>query len=228
MFEELQAKQPGQSLINLLLYELCSRSVHACTSAFYHTRAVNVERVPATGPLLIAANHQSYLDPPMIGSFILQRHLNFMARSSLFRSGPFAALIASLGAIPLRDDVGDAGAIREAIARLNEGRAMLIFPEGSRCEDGEIHEFKRGVSLLVKKAKCPVVPAAIEGAWHAWPIGQPIPKLIGQRVLVNYGHPIPHDELFQDGSDAAMARIKREVTALRDELRDLLVIERRA
>ena len=184
----------------------------------FRYRAFHASRVPTTGPLLIVANHQSMLDPPMIGAGIPGRHLDYVARVGLFKSRLFAWLIRTLNAVPLRQDEADTGAIKTTLKKLKSGCAVLVFPEGARTTDGNVHEFKRGAALLVKKANCPVLPVAIAGAYHAWPRSRKRPLIIGQRISVAYGNPIPPDELMKDGPDAALERLRKEVEALYSEL----------
>ncbi len=209
-----RAINPGASLARILFYECVRRGLVLFFRVVYRAEVVGHEKVPASGPLLIAANHQSFLDPPAIGCFVRTRHLNFVARGGLFGFAPFAWLISLLNALPIRGDGSDASAIKETLRRLAQGRAILIFPEGSRTPDGKMHDFKRGVALLVKKARCPVVPAAIEGAYEAWPISRGVPRLMGQRIRVVYGDPIAYDDLMKDGADAALDRIRAAVLAL--------------
>lgn len=219
MFDGYRAKQPGASLGQMLFFDFGRITCRLVLSLFFGLRTRHQERVPARGPLLIAANHESYLDPPAIGCAITQRHMTFVARAGLFKFKPFAWLITNVNSVPLRENEGDAAAIREIIRRLEMGRAVMIFPEGGRTPDGELHEFKRGVAVLVKRAKCPVVPAAICGAYEAWPRHRPWPLPFVRPVRVIYGQPIPYDELMKDGPDAALERIRAEVARLRTELR---------
>lgn len=189
-------------------------------TVFYRMRRFGFSQVPARGPALLVANHQSHLDPPLIASAIMGRQLHFIARLGLFSSPAFAALIRGLNSIPVREDgEADTGAIREALARLEQGELLLIFPEGSRSPDGAVHEFLRGAALLVKRAKCPVIPVAIEGAFDAWPRTRGLPHLWGKRVALSMGRPIGHDELLALGSDAAMTRLRDEIEQLRQGLR---------
>ncbi|MBS0188773.1 MAG: 1-acyl-sn-glycerol-3-phosphate acyltransferase [Planctomycetes bacterium] len=213
------SRRPGGTLGKMLLYEFLSGLCACIFILFYRARVNGSKNVPATGPVLIAANHQSFLDPPLIGSFIRHRHLSFVARVGLFQFGPFAWLISALNSVPINDEAGDAGAIREILKRLGEGHAVLIFPEGSRTTDGGQKSFKRGVALLMKRAKCPVVPAAVEGCFDTWGPGTTWPNVLGCRVAVRYGKPIPYDELVREGAQGALDRIAREVNALRLQLR---------
>ncbi len=220
MFERLRRKHPGSSVGKILAWRFAQAACAVVLRLLYRLEVRNAGVVPAEGPALIAANHQSFLDPPAIGCRVSQRQLDFVARGGLFENRHFGWLIAFLNSIPVSEEGPDAAAIREILRRLGMGRCVMIFPEGSRTDDGEMHEFKRGVSLLVKRAKCPVVPAAIEGAFEVWPRTRKRPKLLGApRVRVLYGEPIAYDELMAEGADAALARIEREVRALHERLR---------
>lgn len=215
----LESRRPGGTLGKVLLYEFFSGLCALIFILVYRVRVRGAKNVPATGPLLIAANHQSFLDPPLLGSFVRNRHLSFVARIGLFHFKPFAWFISALNSVPINDEAGDAGAIREILKRLSAGHAVLIFPEGSRTTDGGQQAFKRGVALLMKRAKCPVLPAAVEGCYDAWGPGSKLPALFGRRVAVTYGKPIPYAELEKDGAQAALDRIAREVNALRLQTR---------
>lgn len=182
-------------------------------------RGVDVKNVPATGPLLLVANHQSYLDPPFIGCLIRARNLDYIARVGLF-VGPLGWLITALSSIPIRGSGADKGTIKEVVARLKLGRATLIFPEGSRTADGKMEPFQAGAALLARMADCPVVPVAITGAYKAWPRTRKLPLPWSARVIVKYGRPIAAKELLKDGSDAAMARLRGEIEKMLGEIGD--------
>lgn len=214
-------RHPGSSFGHLLTYETCRQLCYWFMRTTMRLEALHAERVPLDGSLLVVANHQSFLDPPAIGGPIWERHFEFLARASLWSFGPFGKLIASLNSIPIGEG-GDAAAMKEALKRLHAGRAVVLFPEGSRTFDGQTQPFKRGAAVLVKRAKCPVLPAAIEGAYDAWPRTRKGPKVFGPPIAVAYGHPIPHEELLADGPDAALERLSREVEVLRGELHEHL------
>lgn len=184
----------------------------------YRLRIEGEELVPRSGPVLFVSNHQSFLDPVLNGMPIVDRQLRAIARESLFRFKPLAWLMHSYGAIPIKDDSGDVGAMKAALAELAAGRTVLVYPEGSRSRDGRMGEFKRGVALLLKRAGATVVPMAVEGATDVWPPSRKWPALRG-RLAVKVGEPIPHAELMADGPDAALARLRREVERLRQDLR---------
>ncbi|MFN0134450.1 MAG: lysophospholipid acyltransferase family protein [Phycisphaerales bacterium] len=205
-----------------------ARRVHAAlraTASFvfrhaYKADASGAENVPATGPVLLVANHQSYLDPPLIGAMVPQRQLDYLARLGLFTNPLMRPFIPIANCIPIREQGGDATAIREVLRRLDAGRAVLIFPEGTRTPDGAMRPFKRGVAVLVKRARCPVVPIALEGCFDCWPRDREMPRIGGaRRVAVRYAPAIPHDELMRDGADAGLARLARIVDGMRLDLR---------
>lgn len=199
-------------------------------TAFYRLRRHHLERLPRTGPLLLAANHQSHFDPPAIGMCNPGRATHFLAREGLFTNRFFGWLITALNSVPVSEDKKDMRAIlrsmRAILGRLEQGVPVLVFPEGSRTPDGEIHDFERGIALLLERAKCPVVPIAIEGAYGAFPRGRGFPRLFGQRIEIMVGRPIAHGELLEDGADAGLARLRGEIETMRAELRRR--IQRRA
>lgn len=206
-----------------IVYWFCWFAAYFFGVVFYRLRRFGAERLPPRGPVLIVANHQSHLDPPLLGSSSSVRQWNFIARIGLFRHRGFGWLITALNSIPVKDDgEADLAAMREALARLARGEVVMIFAEGTRSPDGALHEFLRGVTVLVKRAKCPVMPAAIEGAFDAWPRGRAFPRLWGRRVAIAYGEPIPHEELLRDGPEEALRRLAREVETLRLGLRSKL------
>lgn len=186
---------------------------------FFRYRRHGAHHIPATGAVLLVANHQSYLDPPLVGTLCMHRAVHFVARLGLFGNKFFSWLITSYNSIPIRENTGDIAAMKEAIRRLEMGAAVLIFPEGSRTEDGSMTEFKRGVSILLKRASCPVVPIAVEGAFEAWPRSRRWPRVLVTRVASKAAPPIPHDELLKDGTDAALRRLEGIIDAMRLELR---------
>lgn len=222
MLTRFRELRPGTPLQGLVMYTI-ARSISAmlCTVLYRH-RAYGARRVPAQGAVLLVANHQSYLDPPVIGVGVGHRHLDFVARLGLFGGRVLAWLLKQFNSLPIREHGGDTGAIKEILRRLDDGRAVLIFPEGTRTFDGAMTEFKRGIAVVVKRSGCPVVPIAVEGCFDAWPRQRNWPSLFGKRVAVAFGQPIPHEELMRDGADAALLRLAAETQRLRIRLRRLM------
>jgi 1-acyl-sn-glycerol-3-phosphate acyltransferase len=213
VFGRLRQKHLGSSLRAILFYE----GIRSCVTLFISVtlgfRRRGSNHLPMEGAVLVVANHQSYLDPPLIGCAIPQRQFDFLARAGLFDIKWLKPLITALHAVPIKENGSDPASIKEILRRLEAGRVVLVFPEGSRTTDGEIGEFKRGVALLLKRAQCPVLPVGIAGAYDAWPRGKK-PRFFGKRVVIEVGTPISHDELMAEGPDGALQRLRDEVTLL--------------
>lgn len=222
MFASFRSKRPGTPLSSMLSYEFARLIVVALLTVLYRFRCYHSRRLPISGAVLLIANHQSYLDPPAIGAGVNHRHLDYIARLGLFEGRVLPWLLRQFNSLPIREQGGDTGAIKEILRRLSEGRAVLIFPEGTRTEDGAMTEFKRGIAVLVKRSMCPVIPVAVEGCFDAWPRHRSWPRLWGKRIAVSFGSPIDHDELMKDGADAALRRLEAETQHLRMGLRRLL------
>lgn len=209
-------------LRNTLYYRFFRRVAWLVNFILFRGRWFHVDRIPRTGPLLIVANHVSFIDPPLIGCAIDKREMAYLARSGLFKFKPLGLLLRSFNCVPVAEAGGDVAAMRTVISLIHAGNAVLIFPEGSRSPDGELHEFKRGVALILRKAPCPVMPVAVEGPFRAWPRHRKFPILFKHRVAAIYGQPISHDELMASGPDAALERLQSEVARLRAELQTLM------
>lgn len=139
--------------------------------------------MPDSGPVLVCANHQSFLDPVLIGA-TLDRRLNYLARESLFRFAPFRWLIQFLDAIPIdRDGMGIAG-LKESLRRIRRGEMVLIFPEGTRTETGDVGPLEPGFCVLARRCRAALVPVGIDGAFEAWPRNASRPKLSRIHVCV--------------------------------------------
>lgn len=167
---------------------------------------------PARGGVLLISNHQSMLDPVILGVAV-PRPLSYMAKSDLFKNPLFAKLIRSLGAFPVRQSGSAAGAIKETIERLQQGRALNIYPEGTRTPDGKVTPFQNGVALVIRKAKVPVVPAAISGSFESFPAGSPYPWL--NRIRVMFGKPILFDHA---AAGQIVSTLESEVRRMFDQL----------
>ncbi len=164
----------------------------------WRVRAIGVERVPLHGPLIIAANHISYLDPPALGIY-LPRMLHYMAKRELFSVPILGAAIAAVGAYPVDRGGNPMSAIRRSVEVLREGKALAIFPEGTRNLTGEA-PVQSGVSMLASLGRAPVVPACIVGTDRARSFA---------RVTVVYGEPI------RDACENGLARSEIEPFAQR-------------
>jgi 1-acyl-sn-glycerol-3-phosphate acyltransferase len=150
----------------------------------HRMRVEGREHLPATGGVLVVANHQSFLDIPILAA-VIGRHVCFVARSSLAASPLLAFIMRQCGAVLIDRGGGDRGAMREIGAHLTAGDLVVIYPEGTRTEDGSVGEFKGGVLSIARRAGVPMVPTAIEGSHSIWPRGRrwPGPGRIGVQLL---------------------------------------------
>ncbi len=185
----------------------------------YRVECVDIHHMPRTGGVILASNHQSFFDPPLLGSLIKWRQFSFMAHQYLFKVPLFGTCIRALNAVPVSGGGSDLSTIKALIVKLKEGRPVVVFPEGARTIDGSMQPFKRGVLLLMKRAKCPVVPAAIEGGFEAWPRHKKLPRFFGVRAVVVYGEPIAPEDLRDE---QALLRLAQQIDELRLRARAIL------
>lgn len=164
---------------------------------FWSFRTAGSRHVPATGPVLILANHGSYIDPVLIG-LAVRRRTWFMARKTLFRPAFFAWYLRSMNTLPVDQEGVAKEGLRLSVDLLQANQSLLIFPEGERTGTGEMIPFKPGIALILRKAPVPVVPLGIAGAFDAYPRGQLLPRLsplfwppTGAAIAVSMGEPIP-------------------------------------
>jgi len=213
----LRARQPGATLRHIAWWYVAQTFSFVWMAGLYHHRAWGVNNLPRTGPLLLLSNHQSYLDPMIVGTGTYYRQFYAMARSTLFKNRIFGWMIGSINAIPIELGQSDISAMRQAIKVLKSKNALLIFPEGTRTPDGTTKAFASGTMLLIKRARPVVVPVAIEGAYAAWPKGRAAPKLTG-RVGVEFGKPITAEELLAMGNEAGLEHVRQRIETMRLEI----------
>jgi 1-acyl-sn-glycerol-3-phosphate acyltransferase len=197
-----------RSLFQRVLYRTLQRVLQLLGILFYRVRYSGQHNIPATGSVLVVSNHQSHLDPLLIGVGS-RRMMSFVARITLFRFAPFAWLIRNLGAFPIdRDGVGMAG-IKESMKRLKAGELVVIFPEGTRTQDGAIGDFRPGFTALAVRTKATILPVAIEGAFAAWPKSQKYPGL--GRIRVHFGRPLTATDFAGMDDRELVAEVERRV-----------------
>lgn len=175
------------------------------------------ENYPLTGPVLLVTNHQSFLDPWLVG-IACPRQVHYMARDSLFKGGFFSWVMECVNAYPVRRGTADLQAIRHTVDRLKSGYVVNIFPEGTRCQDGTIGPIAAGVAIILARAKMPIpiVPVLIEGAFEAWPRNQKIPGM--GKVVVTAGKQILPEELANLSSEELAVRIRRALVDLQKQI----------
>jgi 1-acyl-sn-glycerol-3-phosphate acyltransferase len=170
-----------QQMAARCFYNVMRGPCYALAALFFGFRAFGREHVPPTGPVLVVANHQSNLDPPLVG-LALSRQLKYLARHGLF-FWPLSWLIRALGAVPLDKKAGGLNGMRTTLNLLKNDEAVLVFPEGSRTHDGKLGPLLPGFCVLARRSGATVVPVAIEGAYDALPRGSTLPRP-GQITIV--------------------------------------------
>jgi 1-acyl-sn-glycerol-3-phosphate acyltransferase len=178
----------------MVLYWLAWVTVRLLATVLCRLRVSGAPHIPKTGGVLIAANHASYLDIPILGCGMFRRAW-FMGRIDLF-SGPAAWLMRHMGWIPIRRERVDRTAFEEAIRRVKAGQAVVIYPEGGRSEDGRLQPGKPGVGIIVAATDCPVVPAYLGGTYDVLPPGAKWIRLRPIRVI--FGAPIDFSALLKE------------------------------
>jgi 1-acyl-sn-glycerol-3-phosphate acyltransferase len=198
------------------IYGVCHYFIRVAFDVFFRGEVAGTENLPRNGAFLIAANHASHLDPPLIGCHV-PRQMCFFARKTLWKPGLAAWWLDAVGTIPVDRDGGqDVGALKRVLRALSEGKVMILFPEGTRSPDGQLQSPKPGVGFIVCKTQVPVVPARIFGSFEAFGKGMKTPR--PQPTTVVFGKPIPpsgYDDpsagklRYQVASERIMAEIAK-------------------
>jgi 1-acyl-sn-glycerol-3-phosphate acyltransferase len=189
------------------IYWLGWMTFGAAFRSLFGMRVVGAENLITEGPVLVAANHQSFLDPPLIGN-LYKDEMVYLARKSLF-TGITRWLYGQWNAIPVDQDRPDMASLKTIIRRLKEGRRVLIFPEGSRTLDGSLGEAAPGIGLIAVKSGAPIQPVRISGARDALPRGSA--RIRFARITVSVG-PVIH---LSPGELAAKSKDDYDRTAKR-------------
>lgn len=199
------------------LYGVCHYALRLGYDMLFRGEVRGVEHLPKSGPFLIAGNHASHLDPPMIGVHVT-RQMSFFARKTLWNGKVASWWLDGVGTIPVDRDGGqDVGALKRVLRALADGKVMILFPEGTRSPDGKLQTAKPGVGFIVCKTQVPVVPARIFGSFEAFGKGMRVPKF-GTPLDVAFGpaiSPVVYDdpkagkERYQIASQRIMAEIAK-------------------
>ncbi len=200
-----------------MLYRAVKPVARALLRLLFRLEVVHPERVPGAGPLLLVANHSSFLDPPLVGS-TCPRRLAFLAKAELFRIPLFGRLLHALGARPIRREGADPAALRTALRVLEAEGALLIFPEGTRGDEGALRPAKAGAGMLAVMSGASVVPVYVSGSGRAWPRGRRLPR--PAKVRVTFGEPLrfaaPRGADRKHTYETASRQMMAAIASLRD------------
>jgi 1-acyl-sn-glycerol-3-phosphate acyltransferase len=180
----------------------CFRTIYA---TYFRWRVFNPERVPLSGPVILAANHASFIDPPLVGCG-LRREINYLARESLFRFPGIGALLRSWNGVPVDRDGAGARGLKAILDRLRAGGAIILFPEGTRTTDGKLQPARSGIGLTVIKSEAPVIPVRVFGTFEAFNRTMKFPR--PRRIAVKYGQPLDFSVERAEAKTCAKERLK--------------------
>src|SRR5215469_6436734 len=184
-------------------------------ATYFRWRVYGAENVPTTGALILASNHASFLDPPLVGSG-LKRDINYLARESLFRFPGIGALLRSWNSVPVDRDGGGAKGLKMILDRLLAGGGIILFPEGTRTKDGKLQPARSGIGLTVIKSTAPVVPVRVFGTYDAYGRHLKFPR--PHRVMVKYGRPMNFEKLREEAKACDKPRLKEIYQQVADEI----------
>ena len=187
-------------------YKLGWLAFRAYFAVYHRWRVFNADQVPAAGPVIFASNHASFLDPPLVGVAV-SRHISFLARDSLFRVPVLGAILRSWRVVPVDRDGGSGRGLKAILQRLEQGGAIILFPEGTRTPDGQLQPARSGIGLAAIKSAAPVVPVRVFGTYEA--MGRHLRWPRPRRVAVKFGPPLDLASWRAEALSASPPRIKQ-------------------
>lgn len=187
-----------ETMADMRVYQFSTYLFRVFLKGWNRMRICGVENIPNQGGVLLASNHASFLDPPAVGGSYRGRPIHFMARNTLWNSKFGTWWMTKVGCIPVSRGTGDIKALKLTIKALKEGKAVSMFPEGTRTEDGELQSARGGIGFIIEKSGCVVVPAYIDGTYIAHPKGSDLIK--PSKVSITYGPPITQADFQALGS----------------------------
>src|SRR5262245_2785270 len=198
-----------------LIYRIPWSLLHVIFGVYFRWRVYNPERVPSSGPLILASNHASFLDPPLVGTAV-DREINYLARESLFRFPLIGWLLREWNSVPVDREGGGAKGLKRILERLLAGGAIILFPEGTRTPDGRLQPARSGIGLTVIKSTAPVVPVRVFGTHEAYGRDVQFPRPC--KVAVKYGKPIDFSTLRSEAEHCSRERLKQIYQEVADQI----------
>jgi len=198
-----------------LFYDAATITMKVLLVALTRWRVEGKENVPRTGPLVIVANHHNLIDPPLLGASV-PRRISFMAKEELFRSRKVRAIMQGYGAFPVRRGQLDRVALRRALAALQNGEVLGMFPEGQRSPNAQLQSPQPGASLLAARSGVPLLPVAISGSEQVKGLGFILHR---PRITVTIGRPF---RLPSAGDKLTRSRLAQHSNSIMEHIAELL------
>ena len=184
-------------------------------ATYFRWSVYHSEHVPLKGPVILASNHASFLDPPLVGSG-LRRQINYLARASLFRYPGVGWLLRNWNSVPVERDGGGAAGLKAILDRLLAGGAIILFPEGTRTKDGKLQPARSGIGLTVIKSDAVVIPVRTFGTFECY--NRKIKFHLPKQLAVKYGEPMRFEKLRAEAKDCSKPRLKEIYQEVADEI----------
>jgi 1-acyl-sn-glycerol-3-phosphate acyltransferase len=182
---------------------------------YFRWHVYNAERVPLRGPVILASNHASYIDPFLIGAGV-RRAINYLAREDLFEFPVAGWILRHWQAVPVDRDGGGATGLRAILERLLQNGGIVLFPEGTRTRTGKLQPARSGIGLTVIKSEAPVVPVRVFGTYLAYGRHLRLPR--PRPIAVKYGSPLFFQELRAEAKSCSKPRLKEIYQQVANEI----------
>ena len=183
----------------MFVYYISKYCLSIVFAVYFRLSRKGTENIPTSGAFLLASNHSSHLDPPIL-AVACNRHLYFLARSTLFKVPLLSLYLKSIGVISIKREGIDRKAFQKCIQTLQGGSSVVVFPEGTRTTDGGLQQAKPGLGMIIKSVPdCPVLPVYIDGTYSSFPKGAIFPK--PTKVTVYFGKPFTIDKYDTNGKN---------------------------
>lgn len=198
-------------MIKQFFYIIVRWGLNIIFLGMYRLHIEGREHIPSEGAVIIAPNHKSYFDPPLVGVAIKKRVVHYMAKEELFRNPLFGWILRQFGTFPVKRGSVDRAAVRQAVKELKNGNALGIFPEGTRIKRSGLGRFHSGMASLALMTGTPVIPVAIVGSADMPYKKGPLAVLIGMPIQVK------KQKAGSEEVEALNEAVKKEIQKLTDE-----------
>ncbi len=192
-------------------WQLC----RLCFGTYFRWRVYDSDRMPTTGPVILASNHASFMDPPLVGASV-HRQINYLARDTLFPIPLLGTALRLWKVVPVDRTGGGAAGLKGILDRLLGGGAILLFPEGTRTSDGRFQRARSGIGLVVIKSTAPVLPVRLFGTFDAFGRHRRWPR--PGRVRVKFGQTLRFEQLRAEAQSCSRTRLREIYQQVAEEI----------